>query len=120
MGPVAKTTGGSGACRSEVLQQIWPEQSLLCSQDLGHVCAQLPLQQMGFVASQSFDEEHFFGHDGVPAAAKAGSRHRPLAERLGSSESTVVQQISPEVVAHWLSAVQARGQLPAGKQIGCE
>jgi hypothetical protein len=74
---------------------------------------------MGFVMSQSLDDAHFFGHDGLPAAARAGSRHRPLAERLGSSASTVVQQISPEVVAHWLLAVHARGQLLAGKQMPC-
>jgi hypothetical protein len=120
MGPVAKTTGGNGACRFAFLQQICALQSLLCWQDLAHVCAQVPLQQMGFVASQSLVALHFFGHEGVPAAAKAGSRHRPLTDRLGSRESTVVQQISPEVVAHWLLMLHDLGQLVAGRQMACE
>jgi hypothetical protein len=88
VGPIEIGSGGAGAPRSLVLQQICPEQSLSVEHALGHVVEQIPSQQRGVaVPAQSLDAVHAFGH-GVPPV---GLRHRPAALRLGSSLLSVVQ-----------------------------
>jgi hypothetical protein len=97
------------------LQQIWPVQSLLCSQLLGQVAEQNPLQQMGEVLdpAQSRDVLHAFGHVVV-----VGFRQMPLGARSGSSLPAAVQQISPPAVLQSVSAEQPVGQSSACVQIG--
>jgi hypothetical protein len=110
-----KTTGGDGTCRPDVLQQICPEQSLLCWHCLGHVFWQMPLQHNGLVASQSADEPHFFGHACGPRYV--GLRHRPATFRLGSSTPTESQQMSPWAVLQSLLTLHALGHSFAGRQM---
>jgi hypothetical protein len=114
---VRKIAGGAGACRSDVLQQICPVQSLLTWHDFGHVFEQMPLQQSGFVASQSEDTLHVFGQASPPRYV--GLRHRPAAARSGSSAPTDVQQMSPALVLQSLLALHAFGHSLAGRQIPC-
>jgi hypothetical protein len=95
VGPVENVIGGTGTCRSAVLQQIMLEQSLSLWHALGHVFWQMPSQQSGLVASHSLDVVHAFGQ-----GAYVGFRHRPAALRLGSNLLSVVQHTSPVAVLH--------------------
>jgi hypothetical protein len=113
VGPTLKTTGGGGRLAPDVLQQIWPVQSLLSWHDCGQVAAQIPLQQIGDEAeSQSDDVAHAVSH-----GVYAGFRHRPVEVSVGSTFLTVVQQISPCVVSHSELVEQAFGHSLAGRQM---
>jgi hypothetical protein len=113
VGPTENTTGGSGACRLTVVQQIMPEQSLSVWHDWGHVAAQIPSQQRASVPLQSFDVVQGFGQDVV----LWGFRHRPGTLRLGSILLSVVQHTWPLVVSQSLLVVHDLGQSFAARQM---
>jgi hypothetical protein len=88
-------------------------QSLSCAHELGQVAAQRPLQQ-------SAAEGELQSDDVVQAVGQGvywGFRHSPVAERLGSTFWTVVQQISPSAVLQSVLVVHVVGQSLEGRQM---
>jgi len=83
-------------------------------QGFGHVAAQVPLQHSMPSAVQSDDVVQVLGHGSYWTL-----RHRPAVLRLGSTEPTEVQQISPLVVLQSLLWVQALGHWLAAVQNAC-
>jgi hypothetical protein len=96
------------------LQQIWPEQSLLCLQVWAHFLLHRPLQHTSPIeVLHSEDWLQVLGQ-----AVYVGFRQRPATPRLGSMLPTVVQQISPFAVLQSVDAAHALGHSDGDRQMG--
>jgi hypothetical protein len=107
--PVGRVAGAAAAAD---LQQICAEHSLLELHLLTQAVLHTPLQQTSPSCVRHWlDCEQTRGQ-----VTTLGSTQRPVAVSVGSSASSVVQQISPPAVLQSVPVVQIFGQRLAGRQ----